>query len=127
MTQPPVFTLHEQYGDKIVGNYRNYTEVTIDGKSEHDFRSKMGQSLLTEWTADRPMWWLTPPLHGYRVSYVAGDRTYVLVAQCPESEWNDMHPVFENIIHSLAPGPAAGANDTNGESSGGMIVPFVGQ
>ncbi|MCX6366587.1 MAG: hypothetical protein NTX57_07730 [Armatimonadetes bacterium] len=64
-------------------------------------QSKLGEGRFSEYTGKDG----GREMHGYRVTILGGDKRYSLRAQCAETDWNALKPVYEKIIQSIGPGP----------------------
>lgn len=95
-TKPAVEKLHDL---QAVGLGKKFQDFK-DGKLQ-PLSSKMGEGRFSEFTASDG----GVALHGYRVTILGSDKRYSVRAQCAQSDWKTLQPIYEKIIQSVAPGP----------------------
>jgi hypothetical protein len=95
-SKPAVERLHDQQAASLS---KKLTEFK-DGKMQ-PLLAKMGEGRFSEFTGKDG----SLELHGYRVTILGSDKRYTVRAQCAESDWATLKPVYEKIIGSIAPGP----------------------
>ena len=95
-TKPAVEKLHDLQAVSLGKKFQDFK----DGKLQL-LSSKIGEGRFSEFTASDG----GVEIHGYRVTILGSDKRYTLRAQCAQSDWSTLRPVYEKIIQSIAPGP----------------------
>lgn len=94
--KPAVQRLHEADEHQLADELPGYDE----GDAQ-PFQSKVGDSRLSEWTADGGG---AGKLHGYRVTMLDKDREITVICLSPERNWAVLQPAFQRIVSSVVPG-----------------------
>lgn len=94
--KPAVQRLHEADEHQLADELPGYDE----GDAQ-PFQSKVGDSRLSEWTADGGG---GGKLHGYRVTMLDKDREITVICLSPQRNWAVLQPAFQRIISSVVPG-----------------------
>jgi len=63
----------------------------------------IGEGRCSEWSGDSASWG-GGKLHGYRATFLTGERRVTFVCRCPESSWKALQPAFDKMLAGLAPG-----------------------
>ena len=94
--KPAVERLHDLQGAGIAKKLEDFK----DGKLQL-LQSKVGEGRYSEFTGKDG----NRAVHGFRVTILGGDKRYSVRADCTESDWNTLKPVYQKIIASIGPGP----------------------
>ncbi|WP_309707408.1 hypothetical protein [Armatimonas sp.] len=95
-TKPAVEKLH----DSQAASLGKKLDPFNDGKMQL-LQSKLGEGRFSEYMGkDNGL-----AVHGYRVTILGGDKRYTVRAQCAETDWKTLMPVYQKIIQSVGPGP----------------------
>jgi hypothetical protein len=94
--KPAIERLHEAQAQTVGKKFEEFN----DGKMQ-TLQSSLGEGRFSEFTGKDG----GREMHGYRVTILGGDKRYSVRAQCAESDWNTLKPVYEKIIQSIGPGP----------------------
>lgn len=98
----PIDALHKQSRETIASHYQRYVE-----REPETISGKMGDILVSEWTAESNNPISHRPLHGYHATVIEGDRVYTLVCSCREEDWKRLWFDFQRMIRSQS-SPIAG-------------------
>lgn len=95
-TRPPVETLHEMGKKELAESIKDYQEQPMQ-----QIQGRMGDARMSEYTGGGGIF--SPKVHGLRVTMLGGERRITVICQCPESDWQTLHPAFTRVIGSLSP------------------------
>jgi hypothetical protein len=95
-SKPAVERLHDAQGLAVSKKFEDFK----DGKLQ-PLQTKAGEGRFSEFTGKDG----SVEVHGYRVTILGGDKRYTVRAQCAESDWGTLKPVYQKIIQSIEPGP----------------------
>jgi hypothetical protein len=94
----PVHRIHVADLDKATKEYDGYSELP---PSPSICNSVLGPVRLSEFTAKSSF---GTELHGYRVTILGQDKRVTVFCVAPETEWQSLKPVFDQVLASMERG-----------------------
>jgi hypothetical protein len=96
-THSPLDALHRQAESTVASHYDRYVE-----KEPEQLTGRMGDMLVSEWTAESTSPLSHHPMHGYRATMIGGSTVYTVVCACREEDWKHLWFDFSRMIRSQA-------------------------
>ena len=94
-TRSPLDALHRQAQTTIASHYDRYVE-----KDPVQLTGRMGDMLVSEWTAESTSPLSHHPMHGYHATMIGGTTVYTVVCACREEDWRRLWFDFSRMIRS---------------------------